>query len=61
VDQIIVFPRIWPLEDPLRTIDIRDYQPEDDLRHIHWKATARRAQLQVRAFEPAETLTLVFF
>jgi len=44
------------LEDPLRTIGVRDYHPEDGLRHIHWKATARRGELQVRAFEPTATL-----
>jgi uncharacterized protein (DUF58 family) len=79
-DQVIVYPRIWPLEDlglpakepfgerkayrrlledPLRTIGIRDYQPEDDLRHVHWKATAHRGELQVRVFEPAATLGLI--
>jgi uncharacterized protein (DUF58 family) len=49
------------LEDPLRTCGIRDYHPEDSLRHIHWKATARRGDLQVRVFEPTTTLTLVIF
>jgi len=79
-DQVIVYPRIWPLEDlglpskepfgerkahrrlladPLRTIGIRDYHAEDSLRHVHWKATAHRGELQVRVFEPAATLNLV--
>jgi len=79
-DRMVVYPRIWPLEDlglpseepfgarrarlrlledPLRTIGIRDYHPEDDLRYIHWKATAHRGDLQVRVFEPAATLDLV--
>lgn len=47
------------LEDPLRTIGIRDYYPEDSMRFIHWKATARRQELQVRTFEPSTTLNLV--
>jgi len=47
------------LGDPLRTIGIRDYHPEDGLRHIHWKATARRGELQVRILEPTTTLGLV--
>jgi uncharacterized protein (DUF58 family) len=47
------------LEDPLRTIGVRDYHPEDSLRHIHWKATARQGELQVRAFEPTTSLNLV--
>lgn len=46
-------------EDPLRTIGVRDYHPEDSLRHMHWKATARRGELQVRVFEPTATLNLV--
>lgn len=79
-DRLVVYPRLWPLEDlglpskepfgerkahrrlledPLRTIGVRDYHPEDDLRHIHWKATAHRGDLQVRVFEPATTLNLV--
>ncbi|HKC66429.1 MAG TPA: DUF58 domain-containing protein, partial [Pyrinomonadaceae bacterium] len=29
---------------------LRDYQPQDDLRHIDWKATARARRLIVREF-----------
>jgi len=79
-DQVIVYPRIWPLEDlglpakepfgerkahrrlledPLRTVGIRDYHPEDSLRYVHWKATAHRGQLQVRVFEPTEAINMV--
>ncbi len=29
---------------------LRDYQPQDDLRHIDWKATARSRKLTVREF-----------
>ena len=47
------------LEDPLRTMGVRDYHPEDSMRFIHWKATARRNELQVRALEPSTTLNLV--
>jgi uncharacterized protein (DUF58 family) len=47
------------LEDPLRTVGIRDYHPEDSLRYIHWKATAHRGELQVRVFEPTATPNLV--
>jgi uncharacterized protein (DUF58 family) len=35
-------------EDPSRTIGIRDYLPGDSLRRIHWKASARQQQLQVK-------------
>jgi uncharacterized protein (DUF58 family) len=47
------------LDDPLRTVGIRDYHPEDSMRFVHWKATARRQDLQVRVFEPSTTLNLV--
>jgi uncharacterized protein (DUF58 family) len=31
-------------------LSLRDYQPQDDLRHIDWKATARARRLIVRQF-----------
>jgi uncharacterized protein (DUF58 family) len=31
-------------------LSLRDYQPQDDLRHIDWKATARARRLIVREF-----------
>jgi uncharacterized protein (DUF58 family) len=79
-DELIVFPRIWPvtdlglpskepfgepsaprclIQDPLSTVGVRDYRPEDDLRHVHWKATAHKGDLQVRVYEPTATLDLV--
>lgn len=30
---------------------IRDYVPGDDIRHVHWKSTARQRKLMVRQFE----------
>jgi uncharacterized protein (DUF58 family) len=48
-------------EDPIRTVGIRDYQPQDAFKRIHWKATARRQQLQVRVHEPTTTHQLVVF
>lgn len=41
-------------EDPTRTVGIRDYHPEDPLRRVHWKATARTQELMVRIWEPSE-------
>ncbi|RME83057.1 MAG: DUF58 domain-containing protein [Caldilineae bacterium] len=46
-------------EDPIRTVGIRDYRPEDDFRRLHWKATARRQQLQTRVLEPASSHNLM--
>ena len=48
-------------EDPIRTVGIRDYHPGDTFKRIHWKATARRQQLQVRVYEPTTTYQLVVF
>ena len=40
---------------------LRDYQPQDDLRHIDWKATARARRLTVREFtsEDERRITIV--
>src|ERR1041385_7084262 len=40
---------------------LRDYQPQDDLRHIDWKATARSKRLTVREFtsEDERRITIV--
>lgn len=48
-------------EDPARTIGVRDHQPADGFRHIHWKATARRQELQVKVYEPTTSFALVVF
>jgi uncharacterized protein (DUF58 family) len=42
-------------EDPTRTIGVRQYAYGDSSRYIHWKATARTGQLQVKVFEPTTT------
>ncbi len=39
------------LEDPTRTIGVRDYLTTDPLRRVHWKATARMGRLQARVYE----------
>ncbi len=47
--------------DPTRSIGVRDYQPGDALRAIHWKATARRQQLQTKVLEPVLSRQIVIF
>ncbi len=46
-------------EDPNRIMGARDYRPEDDMRHIHWKATARTGALQTKVYEPTRSVNLV--
>ncbi|HEV7663001.1 MAG TPA: DUF58 domain-containing protein [Chloroflexota bacterium] len=45
-----------PVADPTRTATVRDYQPDDARRMIHWPTSARRGSLQVRVLEPATSL-----
>lgn len=49
------------LEDPSRVVGVRDYQYGDDLRRVHWKATARAMQLQSKVYQPTTTYTMVIF
>ena len=46
-------------EDMSRPRGIREYQAGDPLKIVDWKATARLGQLQVRAFEPSSTFTVI--
>ncbi len=48
-------------EDPLRLMGARAYAPGDSYRHIHWKASARRSELQTKVFEPSATRPLAIF
>lgn len=48
-------------EDPSRTIGLRGYTSGTPFKHIHWKASARRQQLQVKVFEPTTTLQVAIF
>ncbi len=47
-------------EDPNRIMGVRDHRPEDDLRHVHWKATARAGDLQTRVYEPTRSVSVVY-
>ncbi len=48
-------------QDPTRTLGLRDYRPQDSLKHIHWKASARHQHLQVKVFESTTTLKVSLF
>jgi len=39
-------------EDPSQPMGVREYRPEDNFRRIHWPATARTGQLQVKVYQP---------
>lgn len=47
--------------DPIKTQGIRDYQPEDRFRDIHWKASARRGSLQTKVYDPSVGMTVAVF
>lgn len=47
--------------DPVRTRGIRDYQPQDRFRDVHWKATARRGHLQTKVYDPSTGMTMAVF
>jgi len=67
----LVIPSLYPLgetgaerrifEDPARIAGVREYMPHDSLRRIHWKATARKQELQVKLYEPTTTLKVALF
>lgn len=46
-------------EDTSRIIGVRDHQPHDSFRDIHWKATARVGQLQSKVYEPTRGINVV--
>ena len=62
-------PARWPVgdrrgarrlyQDPARPAGVRDYLPGDPVKHIDWKATARRGALQVKVFEPGASILAV--
>ncbi len=47
------------LEDPLRTVGVRDYLPGDDPRRIHWKASAHAGALRSKLYEPGSMRRLL--
>jgi uncharacterized protein (DUF58 family) len=47
--------RVPLFDDATRPRGIRDYRPDDAPKHIHWRATARRGELQVKVYDPTIT------
>lgn len=47
--------------DPIKTQGIRDYQPQDRFRDVHWKASARRGKLQSKVYDPSTGMTVILF
>lgn len=46
-------------EDPINSIGIREYHPEDELKKIHWPATAKTSTLQVKMLQPISEKSVV--
>ena len=46
-------------EDPNRPMGVRDYHPDDGIRHIHWPATARTGTLQVKVYQPVSSRVMM--
>ena len=46
-------------EDPNQPIGVRDYQPEDSFRRVHWPATARTGDLQAKVYKPISANVMV--
>ena len=46
------------IRDPLRTVGVRDYLPDDPIKDVHWSATARTGTLQTRIYEPTTSREL---
>jgi uncharacterized protein (DUF58 family) len=46
-------------EDITQPMGVRDHQPGDELRRVHWPATARQGRLQARVYEPVSGLDLI--
>ena len=46
-------------QDTTRFVRQRDYMPTDPMKHIDWKASARRMRLQTKVFEPVVSLNVL--
>lgn len=54
-------PRHRQNEDPMRIAGVRPYVAGDDLRRIHWRATARTGELQTRVLDPSAAPVVALF
>jgi len=48
-------------DDATRPRGTRDYRPDDAPKHIHWRATARTGELQVKVYDPTISYQWVLF
>ena len=48
-------------QDPVLTAGVREYNPGDSLKRIHWKSTARLGRLQTKIYEPTTTVDISIF
>jgi uncharacterized protein (DUF58 family) len=46
-------------EDPNQMMGVREYQPEDDFRRVHWPTTAHTGELMVKVYQPVSAQVLV--
>ncbi len=46
-------------EDPNAPMGIRPFHPEDEFRRIHWGATARTGNLQVKVYQPVSARVMM--
>ncbi|HEX7593576.1 MAG TPA: DUF58 domain-containing protein [Anaerolineae bacterium] len=53
--------RVPIFDDATRPRGVRDYRPDDAPKHIHWRATARRGELQVKQYDPTISYQWVLF
>ena len=49
------------IEDPMRMAGVREYQPGDSPKRIHWRATARTGTMQTRVYEPSASPVAAVF
>jgi uncharacterized protein (DUF58 family) len=46
-------------EDPNQMMGVREYQPDDDFRRVHWPTTAHTGELMVKVYQPVSAQAVV--